>query len=78
VSDYRPDNRVTGVRFTAETKDFSSSLCVETGSGAHLAYPMGTAGKARTERDPDYSSHLVSRPEFWLEYGTGSGKVPPN
>jgi hypothetical protein len=32
-----------GVRFPAETKDFSSSLCVQTNSEAHSAsYPMGT------------------------------------
>jgi hypothetical protein len=40
--------------------DFSSSPCVQTGSGAHPAsYPMGTGGsfpggKARPGRDADY------------------------
>jgi hypothetical protein len=35
----------TGVRSPTEAEDFSSSPCVQTGSGAHPAYcPMGTAG----------------------------------
>jgi len=39
VSEYRH----TGVRSPAEAKDFSSSLCVQTGSGAHPAScTMGT------------------------------------
>jgi hypothetical protein len=38
-------------------KDFSSNLCVQTGSGAHPAsYTMGTRGKARPGRDADHSS----------------------
>jgi hypothetical protein len=37
-------------------EDFSSSLCVQTGSGAHPAfYLMGTGGKARPGRDADHS-----------------------
>jgi hypothetical protein len=45
VSDYGLDDRAIGVRFPAEAKDFSSSLCVQTGSGAHPAScPMGTRG----------------------------------
>jgi hypothetical protein len=33
------------VRSPAEAKDFSSSLCVHTGSGAHpTSCPMGTGG----------------------------------
>jgi len=42
-------------------KDFSSSLCIQTGSGAHPAScTMGTGGpfpggKARSERDADHS-----------------------
>jgi hypothetical protein len=43
VSDYGLDDRVIGVRSLAEAKDFSSSFCVQTGSGAHPAScPMGT------------------------------------
>jgi hypothetical protein len=45
VSDYVLDDREIGVRFPAGAKDFSSSLCVQTDSGAHLAScPMGTRG----------------------------------
>jgi hypothetical protein len=48
-----------GVRSPTEALDFSSSPCVQTGSGAHPAsYPMGTGGpspggKARPRRDAD-------------------------
>jgi hypothetical protein len=51
----------TGVRSPTEAEDFSSSLCVQTGSGAHAAScPMGTEGpfpgdKARPGRDADHS-----------------------
>jgi hypothetical protein len=45
VSDYGLDDRAIGVRSPAGAKDFSSSLCVQTGSGAHPAScPMGTEG----------------------------------
>jgi hypothetical protein len=45
VSDYGLDYRAIGVRFPAGAKDFSYSLCVQTGSGAHPAScPMGTVG----------------------------------
>jgi hypothetical protein len=50
-----------GVRSPTEAQDFSSSLCVHTGSGAHPAsYTMGTGGsfpggKARPGRDADHS-----------------------
>jgi hypothetical protein len=61
VSDYGLDDRVIEVRFPTGAEDFSSSLCVQTGSGAHPAScPMGTGGsfpgsKARPERDADHS-----------------------
>jgi hypothetical protein len=61
VSDYGLDDRVIGVRFPAGAKDFSCSLCVQAGSGAHPAScPMGTGGpfpgaKARPGRDADHS-----------------------
>jgi hypothetical protein len=51
----------TGVRSPAETNDYSSSLCVQTGSEAHPAScTMGTGGpfpgsKARPGRDTDHS-----------------------
>jgi hypothetical protein len=45
VSDYGLDDRAIGVRSPAEAKDFSSILCVQTGSGAHPAScPVGTGG----------------------------------
>jgi hypothetical protein len=65
VSGYGLDDRVIGVRSPAEAKNFSSSLCVQTGSGAHPAScTMGTGGpfpggKARPGRDADHSPHLV-------------------
>jgi hypothetical protein len=61
VSDYRLDDRAIGVRSPAEAEDFSSNLCVQTGSGAHPAFgKMGTGvpspgGKARPGRDADHS-----------------------
>jgi hypothetical protein len=62
VSDYGLDDRVIEVRSPTGAEDFSSSLCVQTGSGAHSAsYPMGTGtgssflrGKARPGRDADH------------------------
>jgi hypothetical protein len=62
VSDYGMDDRAIGVRSQAGAKDFSSSLCVQTGSGAHPAScTMGTegpfpGGKARMGRDADHTS----------------------
>jgi hypothetical protein len=50
-----------------EAEDFSSSLCVQTGSGAHPAsFPKGTEGsfpgdKARPGRDADHSPRLIPR-----------------
>jgi hypothetical protein len=54
-------NYAIEVRSPAGAKDFSSSLCVQTGSGAHPAScTMGTGGpfpgaKARPGRDTDHS-----------------------
>jgi hypothetical protein len=45
VSDYGLDDRAIGVRSPAEADDFSSILCVQTGSGAHPAScTMGIGG----------------------------------
>jgi hypothetical protein len=45
VSDYGLDDRAIGVRSPAGAKDFSSNLCVQTGSGAHPAScTVGTGG----------------------------------
>jgi hypothetical protein len=56
VSDYGLDDRAIGVRSPARAEDFSSILCVQTGSGAHPAScTMVTGGKARPGRDADHS-----------------------
>jgi hypothetical protein len=61
VSDYGLDDRAIEVQSPTGAEDFSSSLCVQTGSGAHQAsYPMVTGGpfpggKARPGRDADHS-----------------------
>jgi hypothetical protein len=61
---------VFGQRSIQIIKDFSSNLCVQTGSGAHPAScTMGTGGpfpggKARPRRDADHSHHLV--PKSWM------------
>jgi hypothetical protein len=45
VYDYGLDDRAIDVRSLVETRRFSSSLCVQTGSGAHPAScTMGTGG----------------------------------
>jgi hypothetical protein len=62
VSGYGLDDRAIEVRSPAEAKDFSSSLCVQTGSEAHSAScPIGTGGpfpgvKAWPGRDTDHLS----------------------
>jgi hypothetical protein len=64
VTDYGLYDWAIEVRTAAGAKDFSSSLCVQTGSGAHPAScTMGTGGwggpfsgaKARPGRDADHS-----------------------
>jgi hypothetical protein len=61
VSNYGLDDRAIEVRSPSEAEDFSSSLCVQTGSEAHPApCTMGTGdpfpgGKARSGRDADHS-----------------------
>jgi hypothetical protein len=61
VSDYGLDDQAIGVRSPAGAKDFSSILCVQTGSGAHPAScTMSTGGlfpgvKALPGRDADHS-----------------------
>jgi hypothetical protein len=57
---YGLDDRAIEVRSPERWKDFSSSVCVQTGSGAHPAScTMGTGGpfpgpKAQPERDADH------------------------
>jgi hypothetical protein len=80
VSDYELDDRAIGVRSPAGEKDFSSSLCVETGSGAHPAScTIGTGGpfpgaKARPRRDADHSLPLVPRSRMSRSYTSSPPK----
>jgi hypothetical protein len=56
IEEYKiqPDTRTTRVLYP--TEDFSSSLCILTGSGDHPAScPMGTGGKAWLGHDADHS-----------------------
>jgi hypothetical protein len=61
VSDYGLDDRAIGILSLAGEKDFSCSLCVQTGSGAHPAScTMGTGdpfpgAKRGPGRDSDHS-----------------------
>jgi hypothetical protein len=70
VSDYGLDDLAIGVRFRAGAKDFSYSLFVQTGSGAHPAScTMGAGGpfpgaKARPRRDADHSSPSSAKVEY--------------
>jgi hypothetical protein len=62
VSDYGLDDQAIEVRSPTGAEDFSSSPCVQTGSGAHPAsYPMGTGGKARPVREADHSPPASGR-----------------
>jgi hypothetical protein len=62
VSGYGLDDWAIEVRSPEGAKDFSCSLCVQTGSGAHPAScTLGTGGpfpgaKARPGRDTDHSN----------------------
>jgi hypothetical protein len=62
VSDYGLGDRAIEVRSPAEAKDFYSSLCIQTGSGAHPSSCLvGTGdpflgGKALPGRDADHST----------------------
>jgi hypothetical protein len=66
VYGYGLDDRAIEVRSPAGAKDFSSSLCVQTGSGAHPAScPMGTGdpfpgSKERPGRDTDHSPPSIA------------------
>jgi hypothetical protein len=74
VSDYGLDDRAIVVRSPAEAKDFSSSLCVQTGSGAHPAScTMGTGGpvpEAKRGRGVTLTTHphLVPRSRMSRSY----------
>jgi hypothetical protein len=61
MSGYGLDDRAIEVRSPAEAKDISSSLCSQTGSGAHPASCTTGTGdpfpgvKAHSGRDADHS-----------------------
>jgi hypothetical protein len=67
VSGYRLDDRAILVRSPAGAEDFSSNLCVQTGSRAHPAScTMGTGGpfpegKVRLGRDADHSPSFSAK-----------------
>jgi hypothetical protein len=66
VSDYGLDDRAKWVRSPTGAKDFTSNLCVQTGSEAHsTSCPMSTGGpfpggKARPGGDADHSPPLTA------------------
>jgi hypothetical protein len=70
VSGYGMDDRAIGVRSPAGAKDFSYSLFVQIGSGAHPAScTMGSGGnfpgaKARPGRDADHSPPSSAEVEY--------------
>jgi hypothetical protein len=82
VSDYGLDDRAIGARSPAGEEDFSSSLCVQTGSGAYPAScTMGTRGpapgvKARPGRDADHSPPSSAEVENHLELYLLSPQAP--
>jgi hypothetical protein len=62
VSDYGLDDRAIGVLSPAVAKDFSSILCVQTGSGAHPAScTMGTG--VNSGRDVMLTTHPLLVPK---------------
>jgi hypothetical protein len=70
VSDYGLDDREIGVRSPAGAKDFSSSLFVQTGSGAHPAScTMGTGGPfsgVKRGRGVTLTTHTHLVPRSWM------------
>jgi hypothetical protein len=76
ISDYGFDDRAIEVRSPAEAKDIPSSLCVQTGSGAHPAsctmgtggsFPRGNALPGRdADRSPPSSAEVKNEQELNL------------
>jgi hypothetical protein len=84
VSDYGLDDRGSiPDRGGGGPEDFSSSSCVQTGSGAHPAScPMGTwgsfpGGKARSGREADHSPPSSAEVKYEWELYLLSPHVPP-
>jgi hypothetical protein len=67
VSGYGLDDRAIEVRSSAEARDYSSNLCVQTGCGAHSSsYTVDIGGpfpggKAQSVRDANHSPLLGTR-----------------
>jgi hypothetical protein len=74
---------MTGVQSLTEAEDFSSSLCIQTGSGANPAScPVGTGGsfpggKARPRRDADHSPPSSAEVKYEYELYLLSRHAPP-
>jgi hypothetical protein len=70
VSGYGLDDRAIEVRFPAGTKDFSSILCVQTGSGAYpVSCTMGTGGpfsRVKRGRGVTLTTHPHLVPMSWM------------
>jgi hypothetical protein len=68
VSDYRLDNRASGIGSPAEAEGFSSSLCVQTSSEAHpVSYPVGTfvlSSGVKRGRAVTLTTHLHLEPRL--------------
>jgi hypothetical protein len=70
ASGYGLDGRTMQVRFPIEAKDFSYSICVQTGSEAHPAScPMGTGilfPKVKRGRGVTLTTHPHPVPRSWM------------
>jgi hypothetical protein len=82
VSDNGLDDRAIGIRSPAEAKDFSSNICVQTGSGAHPAScTMGTGGPfpgAKRGRGVTLTTHphIVPRSGMSRSYTSSPPQAP--
>jgi hypothetical protein len=81
ASDYELDDRAIRVRSPAETKDFSSNLCIQTGSEAHSAScgmsTWGPCPRAKRGRRVTLNTHphLVPRSRVSRSY---TSSPPPS
>jgi hypothetical protein len=67
VSDYELDDLATGVRSPAGAEDFSSILCVQTGSGAHPAScTMVLSLGVKRSRGVMLTTHPPLVPRSWM------------
>jgi hypothetical protein len=78
-----PSDWTTGVRSPTEAEDFSSSLCIQNGSGAHPAScTMGTGGsfprgKVQPGHDADHSPPSSAEVKNEQELYLLSSQAPP-